>query len=339
MAPTLMHMAYVMWLENQAYQPTPSPTPVPPGPEPIILPPRTYRAKYMITEEMLDELEMSYEDAVETLTTPSILAEIYELEESQVSVSVVENSKPSLVVDVTLDTEDWYRTYTGIEYSFLAFADTSSVADMESMFQGCTLLTSIPQLDTSNVTSMYGMFRDCTSLTSIPQLDTSNVTSMTRMFWGCTSLTSIPQLDTSNVTDMEDMFWGCTSLTSIPQLDTSNVTTMYDMFRDCTSLTSIPQLDTSNVTNTSFMFYRCTSLTSIPRLDTSNVTKMNTMFRGCTSVEAGMLDFYNNAVVARSYSDCFTNCGYNPETGEYASEQAKIERSQIPVYWGGDMKK
>jgi surface protein len=83
------------------------------------------------------------------------------------------------------------------------------------------------------------MFNGCSSLTSIPQLDTSNVTDISYMFFNCSSLTSIPQLDTSNVTDMSYMFNGCSSLTSIPQLDTSNVTSTGYMFDNCTALENL----------------------------------------------------------------------------------------------------
>ena len=162
-------------------------------------------------------------------------------------------------------------------------------ADMTTIkIQDC--IKKIPLIDTSAVTNMNSMFYGCTSLTTIPQLDTSAVTSMNNMFYGCTSLTTIPQLDTSAVTDMRYMFYGCTSLTTIPQLDTSAVTRMSSMFNGCTSLTTIPQLDTSAVTTMDFMFYGCTSLTTIPQLDTSVVTNMNGMFRSCTSLSNDSLN-------------------------------------------------
>ena len=68
------------------------------------------------------------------------------------------------------------------------------------------------------------MFNGCSSLTSIPQMDTSSVPDMSSMFSGCKSLTSIPQMDTSSVTDMGYMFLYCFSLTSIPLLDCSSIT-------------------------------------------------------------------------------------------------------------------
>ena len=119
-----------------------------------------------------------------------------------------------------------------------------------------------PLLDTSSVTNMDNMFEVCKNLINIPVLDTSNVTSMSHMFYNCTNLTSIPQLNTSSVTNMQGMVSGCTLLTSIPLLDTNSVTSMYGMFYNCTNLTSIPQLNTSSVTIMQGMFYNCTSLSN-----------------------------------------------------------------------------
>ena len=125
-------------------------------------------------------------------------------------------------------------------------------------------MTALPEeLDASNVTDMNSMFNECTNLTTIPQLDTSKVNDMGYMFYICTNLTTIPQLDTSNVTNMLFMFYDCTNLTAIPQLDTSKATNMGYMFDGCTHLTAIPQLDTSKVTDMRNMFYGCTSLPTV----------------------------------------------------------------------------
>lgn len=164
--------------------------------------------------------------------------------------------------------------------------DTENVTNMSYMFNGCTNLTTIPQLNTGNVTDMNHMFEGCSNLTSIPLLDTSNVTGtgVLGMFKGCSNLTSIPQLNISNVTRTSSMFEGCTSLTTIPLLDTSNATSIGGMFRDCTNLTSIPQLNTSNITTTAYTFSYCTSLTTIPLLDTSKVMNMSATFQGCRAL-------------------------------------------------------
>ena len=162
--------------------------------------------------------------------------------------------------------------------------DTSSVSSMEYMFRDCASLTTVPQLNTSSVSSMRGMFDGCSSLTTVPQLDTSSATNLSGMFRGCSSLTTVPQLDTSSATNLSGMFSGCSSLTAVPQLSTSSALSMSMMFANCKSLTTVPQLDTSSVTSMVGMFQYCTSLTTVPQLSTSNVTEMGRMFTNCESL-------------------------------------------------------
>ena len=161
---------------------------------------------------------------------------------------------------------------------------TERVTNISFMFEGCSSLTSVPQMDTSKVIYLNSMFGGCSSLTSVPQLDTINVQKMSYMFQNCTSLTSIPQMVTSSVIEMDAMFYGCSSLTSVPQMDTKNVRDMRSMFSGCSSLTSVPQMDTRNVQNMSYMFNNCSSLTSVPQMVTSSVTDMAYMFLYCGSL-------------------------------------------------------
>ena len=205
--------------------------------------------------------------------------------------------------------------------------DTSQVTNMYSMFSGCSSLKTIPALDTSQVTNMGYMFQGCFSLTPIPALDTSKVTTMYSMFYGCSSLTSIPTLDTSQATDMNSMFGYCSSLASIPTLDTSQVTRMDSMFRNCARLTTIPTLNTSKVTNMYQMFYACSSLTSIPALDTSKVTNMENMFSGCTSL---------TSIESIDFSSC-TNTNYMfPSYTNYSKLTSMHVTGSISFSWTSD---
>ena len=110
---------------------------------------------------------------------------------------------------------------TGVKFSFSSFItvpewmDFEGVTDVESMFEHCSSLTTIPKLDTSQVTNMESMFQYCDSLTTIPKLDTAQVTNMAYMIFACDQLQSIPELDTSQVTTMDRMFYSCTSLTDL----------------------------------------------------------------------------------------------------------------------------
>ena len=207
------------------------------------------------------------------------------------------------------------------------------VNNMNSLFNGCTSLTTVLLFDTSRVTSMNNMFENCTSLTTVPLFDTSRVTSMYTMFTNCTSLTTVPLFDTSNVTMMSSMFRGCTSLTTVPLFNTSNVKYMSRMFENCHLLTSVPLFNTSNVENMSGMFAMgngVNSFTIVPLFDTSKVTNMRAMLFNCTKVESGALALYIQASTQttppNTHTGTFHRCGIDTETGS-------AELAQIPSDW------
>ena len=126
---------------------------------------------------------------------------------------------------------------------------------MESMFQGCTSLTTAPDL--SSITSvgyysMRNMFRECTSLTTAPDL--SNINSvgdygMWNMFRECTSLTTMPDL--SNVVSvgsrgMEGMFYQCDRLVNVSDFDSLIRVGDYgfqNAFGSCKSLETAPNFN------------------------------------------------------------------------------------------------
>lgn len=119
------------------------------------------------------------------------------------------------VWDWTYNNTNWSNAWYDYGNTLLEVIDnnTSNVTNMESLFQGCTALTSVPLFDTSNVMNMSYMFSDCSSLTSVPLFDTSKVTNMSYMFYGC-AITSVPLFDTSKVTNMRCMFYQCLKVAS-----------------------------------------------------------------------------------------------------------------------------
>lgn len=87
-----------------------------------------------------------------------------------------------------------------------------------SMFQGCTSLTTAPELP---ATTLAGdcyqlMFSGCTSLTTAPELPATTLANHCyySMFYGCTSLTTAPELPATKLASncYQSMFSGCTSL-------------------------------------------------------------------------------------------------------------------------------
>ena len=94
----------------------------------------------------------------------------------------------------------------------------------KSMFEGCTGLTSAPELPATTLANncYYSMFYGCTGLTSAPELHATTLAPSCyhSMFSGCTGLTSAPELPaiTLATSCYRSMFDGCTGLTLTPEL-------------------------------------------------------------------------------------------------------------------------
>ena len=167
----------------------------------------------------------------------------------------------------------------------------------DSMFYGCTSLTSAPELPATTLAGncYQNMFRNCTSLTSAPGLPATTLARncYSAMFFGCTSLTSAPELLPATTLAeycYSAMFRNCTSLTSAPELPATTLDYYcYNyMFYDCTSLTSAPELPATTLAPYcyNYMFQNCSSLTTAPELPATTLANScyNCMFSGCTSL-------------------------------------------------------
>ena len=154
-----------------------------------------------------------------------------------------------------------------------SFADVHPTTG-QSWFAYCNILTSITGLEylnTDAMTNMNYMFDGCKLLTSLDlsSFDTANVTDMSAMFENCSGLTSLnlSSFNTANVTNMSYMFQNCSELTSLnlSSFTTANLENMNNMFSRCTALENltIGNFDMQKVTNADNMFYRCTSLKTL----------------------------------------------------------------------------
>lgn len=157
-------------------------------------------------------------------------------------------------------------------------ATTLATACYDSMFQGCTSLTKAPELPATTLeTSCYVyMFEGCTSLTKSPELPAATlaVNCYAHMFEGCTSLTTAPELPATYLFSYcyTYMFYGCSSLTTAPYLQATEVRSecYNSMFSGCTSLTTAPELPATTLADGCYesMFANCTSLNYIKMLAT-----------------------------------------------------------------------
>ena len=164
----------------------------------------------------------------EDYNTISISGTNYTAQADKVNIDGVEYYQLKLDKDLN---NDFYgfsnNTFTNLIFKDV---DTSNVTNMNSIFYGCSSLTSldVSGLDTSNVTDMSNMFRNCNALTSldVSGLDISKVINMNRMFNACSSLTSLDLSgwNISNVTDMNRMLYSCNALKTIRMVGCSQTT-------------------------------------------------------------------------------------------------------------------
>ena len=95
------------------------------------------------------------------------------------------------------------------------------------------------------------MFNGCTSLTTAPELPATTLASYcySNMFYGCTSLTTAPELPATTLATYcyNGMFRGCTNLTSAPELPATTLASncYYYMFNGCTNLNYIKAMFTT----------------------------------------------------------------------------------------------
>ena len=148
----------------------------------------------------------------------------------------------------------------------------------DNMFQGCTNLTTAPELPaTALAEGCYSMmFRACLSLTTAPELPATTlaINCYHTMFYACTNLVNAPQLPATTLASWcyFAMFEECYKLTTAPELP---ATTLVDkcyryMFSGCLELTTAPELPATTLVDScySYMFYHCTKLNYIKMLAT-----------------------------------------------------------------------
>lgn len=165
-----------------------------------------------------------------------------------------------------------------------------------SMFYGCTNLTTAPALPATTLTNNCydSMFYECTSLTQAPELPATTLAEYCYyfMFYGCTSLTQAPALPATTLAKScyNAMFLVCTGLTAAPELPATTLAPYCyaAMFRGCTGLTAAPELPATTLAENCYnaMFLVCRSLTTAPALPATTLANYcyRSMFNGCTNL-------------------------------------------------------
>lgn len=167
---------------------------------------------------------------------------------------------------------------------------TSKPNTMDRMFNGCTSLTTAPELDTLLCESMEGLFGNCTSLTTAPSYNLPMIGNLNGMYSGCKKLTEVGDIcgyngsNEENLTELHNvsnMFYYCTSLKVAPHIPTRYVRFFTEMFALCKSLETVPEYDVSNAVNIQNMFYGCENLTNFGGLKNLKIDCVNSGLEEC----------------------------------------------------------
>ena len=166
---------------------------------------------------------------------------------------------------------------TGNCMSMLNYSDKVSSYAFNRLFEGCSSLTSAPELPatTFDYYCYQYMFHNCTSLTSAPKLPA------TTLSVGCYG----------------HMFDGCSSLTSVPKLPATSLGTYcYSaMFIYCKSIVNAPELPATTLAGYcyQYMFYGCKSIVNAPELPATTLAShcYQYMFNGCTKLNYIKVNF------------------------------------------------
>ena len=189
----------------------------------------------------------------------------------------------------------------------------------KNMFQGCTSLTTAPALPATTLASICysNMFHNCTLLTTAPALPATKLESnwYSQTFRSCTLLTTAPALPSTTLAGScyFQMFAGCTSLTTAPKLPATTLVggCYQNMFQGCTSLITAPELPATTLAQSCYnnMFHNCTSLTTAPALPATTLMTMcyYNMFYGCSSLTVAP-ELPASTLAYSSYSYMFQNC-------------------------------
>lgn len=200
------------------------------------------------------------------------------------------------------------------------YETVSTAPQFCNLFEGCTQLTSAPDLPVTNLYeySYQSMFKGCTSLEKAPNLPATTLKKRcyNEMFYGCISLKEAPVLLAKEMAPSayRSMFRGCTSLVTAPDLPATK-TAEYcyqNMFMGCKSLKNVPvELPAKIMTESCYtnMFKGCTSLENAPKLPAETLAKHCywCMFEGCTNLKTAP-DLPAEKLANTCYSSMFYGC-------------------------------
>ena len=167
-------------------------------------------------------------------------------------------------------------------------ATTLTKSCYNSMFYGCTSLTTAPALPATTLADYCyeSMFNGCISLTAAPELPATILTRYcyVHMFENCTDLTSAPVLPATTLAYgcYASMFMYCTNLTISPVLHAATLTDRcYEsMFGGCTNLNEVTCLATDISASTCIEYWLSDVASTGTFTKAANMSKWTTFISG-----------------------------------------------------------
>ena len=248
----------------------------------------------------------------------------------RLSLTGINNWRPGKLKDIS-DFLSNATKATG-DFSFIINNwDLSEITSLESVFEGCSGITSVGEFGT--------VFAN--------KYDTTKLTSTSRLFSGCSGLTSVGDFTNWSLSACEDtsyMFNVCSGLTSIGDLSNllPNGGGNYAyMFANCQGLTSIGDLSGWRVRDSLYtdgdyinlkaMFKNCRNLTNVGDLSDLTWTKksqsvtldseaLQEIFCNCEKLsDIGQIGTYWNIKRCQNAASAFKNCFKFTNLGSFKS--------------------
>ena len=202
-----------------------------------------------------------------------------------------------------------FRGLRALQKVEIASGISTSITNMNNMFQSCVNLREAPSLVTNSVQFTQEMFSGCTSLISVPNYNLAALQDASSMFLGCTALQTVPLFTfrTSGSLTLNSMFQGCSSLVSVPLFNMVAVVSSISMFSSCSNLVSVPSFNLAGNSSLNSMFVNCRNLRQVPlfNIRTTGTVGMNNMFASCVVLET--VPLFNTANV-NNMGSLFNGC-------------------------------
>lgn len=164
----------------------------------------------------------------------SIVSQISRLKNAKSSIKTAIENKGVTVGGGTIDTYaskideintegDYFGEITESQYGWVGGSITK-------------VIKKIPENLVISSTHIDSLFEFCSSITTIPNFNLDFVVSMRFTFNYCTSLTNMPIINLPELADATNMFSFCSALVDVPALNAPKLSAMENMFRECPAL-------------------------------------------------------------------------------------------------------